>query len=311
MINTYRSVAQMKKTKVQMLLLLLFFNTPGTCQERIVSVGSRQYNVFTKGIEKRSAREPVLVFESGMGVGLKNWDKIIDQIAQFAPVFAYDRAGIGKSEKAYQLPTPQLVSEHLHSILKSLNIHPPYILVGHSLGGLYARGFAGHYPDEVSGLVFIDPADFTETKNDWNDIFRKMGIPEKKIDEMLFNRLYNQKSEVDSVNFGPWSERYVLNELRKTDFAEISALPLPEVPIYFFVGGKFEVPVAQRSKDYDHEMFFHIKNNSNMDRWKQLIYSSNKGGALIYLTNAGHYVHSDDPKSVISNIRILVEDLKQ
>jgi hypothetical protein len=48
-----------------------------------------------------------------------------------------------------------------------------------------------------------------------------------------------------------------------------------------------------------------------MDRWKQLIYSSNKGGALIYLTNAGHYVHSDDPKSVISNIRILVEDLKQ
>jgi pimeloyl-ACP methyl ester carboxylesterase len=194
---------------------LLFFNTPGTCQDRIVSVGSRHYNVFTKGIEKRSAREPVLVFESGMGVGLKNWDKIIDQIAQFAPVFAYDRAGIGKSEKAYQLPTPQLVSEHLHSILKSLNIHPPYILVGHSLGNLYARGFAGHYPDEVSGLVFIDPADFTETKNDWNDIFRKMGIPEKKIDEMLFNRLYNQKSEVDSVNFGPWSERYVLNELRK------------------------------------------------------------------------------------------------
>jgi hypothetical protein len=159
--------------------------------------------------------------------------------------------------------------------------------------------------------VFIDPADFTETKNDWNAIFRTMGVPEKKIDEMLYNRLYQQRTTIDSANFGPWSERQVLNDLRKTDFSEISRLPLPNVPIYFFVGGKFEVPLAQRSNDYDQEAFFHIKNDSNMKRWKKLIYSSGKGGALIYLTHAGHYIHWDDPRSVINNIKNLTESLKE
>ncbi|MHA4742007.1 alpha/beta fold hydrolase [Dyadobacter sp. MSC1_007] len=301
----------MEKVTVQMLLCLFLFNTPSISQERVVEISGRKYNVLTKGIENRSAKDAVVVFESGMGIDLGNWNKIIDQVSQFAPVFAYDRNGIGKSEKTYQLPTPENVAANLNTILKTLKILPPYILVGHSLGGVYARGFAGHYPNEVAGLVFIDPADFTETKEYWNDIFRKMGLPEKKIDEMLQNRLYGQKSKVDSLNFGPWSERYVLNELRKTDFAEISALPLPNVPIYFLVGGKFEVPVAQRSKDFDQETFFHIKNSSNMDRWKKLIHSSNKGGALIYLTNAGHYIHWDDPRSVVSNIRTLTEGLKE
>ena len=291
------------------LYLILPFVSLG--QERPVTVNGNNYNVFVKGFESRGENVPAIIFENGMGVDLGNWKKILDQVSSFAPVFAYDRAGIGKSDKVFKMPTAKFVSENLHDILKTLKIAPPYILVGHSLGGVYIRSFAGLYPNEISGLVFIDPADFTETKNDWNDIFRKMGVPEKKIDEMLYNRLYQQKPKVDSVNFGPWSERQILNDLRKTDFAEISKLPLPNVPICFFVGGKFEVPPAQRSKDFDQEAFFHIKNNSNMERWKKLMYSSAKGGTLIYLTNAGHYIHWDDPISVINNIRILVESPKK
>lgn len=289
-------------------LLLLAFVAIG--QEKLVDVNGTKYNVYLKGIENRTPNTPVIIFENGMGVDLGNWNKVIDHIAAFAPVFAYDRAGIGKSDKVFKMPTVKVVAENLHNILKTLKIAPPYILVGHSLGGVYVRGFAGLYPDEISGLVFVDPADFTETKKDWNDIFRKMNIPERKIDEMLQNRLYQPTSKVDSLHFGPWSERQILNDLRKTDFAEISELPLPNVPIYFFVGGKFEVPLAQRSKEFDQEAFFHIKNNSNMERWKKLIYTSNKGGTLIYLTNAGHYIQNDQPKSIISNIKILVESLE-
>lgn len=128
---------------------------------------------------------------------------------------------------------------------------------------------------------------------------------------MLFNRLYQQEQKIDSLNFGPWSERRVLNELRKTDFAEISNLLLPSVPILFFVGGKFDVPVSQRSKDYDQEAFFHIKNSSNMERWRKLIHSSGKPGALIYLTNAGHYIHFDDARSIVDNMKILLERLEK
>lgn len=293
------------------ILYLFTLSSVSFGQEKSVNVNGNNYRVFVKGFENRAANAPAIIFENGMGVDLGNWRKILDQVSTFAPVFAYDRAGIGKSDKVFTMPTTKFVSGNLHDILKTLKIAPPYILVGHSLGGVYIRSFAGFYPDEISGLVFIDPADFTETKNDWNAIFRTMGVPEKKIDEMLYNRLYQQRARIDSANFGPWSERLVLNDLRKTDFSEISKLPLPNVPIYFFVGGKFEVPPAQRSKDYDQEAFFHIKNNSNMERWKKLIYSSGKGGALIYLTHAGHYIHWDDPGSVISNIKNLTESLKE
>lgn len=280
-------------------------------QEKSVTVNGSNYNVFVKGFENRGENVPAIIFENGMGVDLGNWKKILDKVSLFAPVFAYDRAGIGKSDKVFKMPTAQFVSENLHEILKTLKIAPPYILVGHSLGGVYIRSFAGFYPNEISGLIFVDPADFTETKNDWNNIFRTMGLPEKKIEEMLQNRLYQQRPKVDSAHFGPWSERQILNELRKTDFAEISKLPFPNVPIYFFVGGKFDVPPAQRSKDYDQETFFHIKNNSNIERWKKLMYSSGKGGTLIYLTNAGHYVHWDDPASVCNNIRTMFEGLEE
>ena len=232
------------------ILYLLTLSSVSFGQEKSVNVNGNNYHVFVKGFENRVANAPAIVFENGMGVDLGNWKKILDQVSLFAPVFAYDRAGIGKSDKIFTMPTTKFASENLHDILKTLKIAPPYILVGHSLGGVYIRSFAGFYPNEISGLVFIDPADFTETKNDWNAIFRTMGVPEKKIDEMLYNRLYQQRTIIDSANFGPWSERQVLNDLRKTDFSEISKLPLPNVPIYFFVGGKFEVPPAQRSKDY-------------------------------------------------------------
>lgn len=291
------------------ILLLVSWGFPSFGQENPVNVNGTNYQVYLKGFGNRAEGAPAIIFESGLGSALGNWDTVIDQISGFAPVFAYDRAGIGMSDKTFEMPTPKLVSENLQAILKALKIDPPYILVGHSLGGVYIRSFSGYYPEEIAALVFIDPADFTETKNDWNAIFRTMGVPEKKIDDMLFNRLYSP-AKVDSVNFGPWSEGQVLRKLRRTDFAALTELPLPNVPIYFFVGGKFEVPVERRSKDFDQETFFHIKNNSNMNRWKKLIHSTGKPGALIYLTNAGHYIHRDDPESVVSNIKILTDGLK-
>lgn len=277
-------------------------------QERFVMVNGNHFNVFTKGFEKREATVPVIIFENGMGMGLGNWNTVIDQLSAVAPVLSYDRANVEKSAKTYEIPTPKRVAQNLKALLNELKIAPPYLLVGHSMGGVYVRSFAGLYSDEISGLVFIDPADFTETKDDWNAIFRKIGVPEKKIDEMLYSRLY-QPSKVDSANFGPWSEAQVLGELRRTDFAELSNLPLPDVPIYFFIGGKFEVPVDRRSKDFNHDAFFVERTNVNIERWKKFIYSSGKGGALIYLSNSGHFVHRDDAAMVVGNIKLMLESL--
>jgi len=303
---SFKTLSSNMKLFFTLTLLLTSWLSYG--QEKLVKVNGKNYNVYVKGFENRKKNSPAIIFENGLGVGLGNWDTVIDQLSKLAPVIAYDRFGEGKSEKVFQMPTVKVVVENLKSLLTTLNISPPYILVGHSMGGVYVRGFAGLYPNDVSGLVFIDPADFTETIESWNSIFRKIGVPEKKIDEMLYDRLY-KKSDIDSLNFGPWSETQVLREMRRTDFAELSSLPLPNVPVYFFIGGKFEVPPERRSKDFNQEEFFKVRTNINIERWKNFLDSSGKGGSLIYLSKAGHYVHRDEPKAVINTIKFMLDAL--
>jgi pimeloyl-ACP methyl ester carboxylesterase len=288
--------------------LLILLSRAAMAQERLVKVNGSNYHILTKGFEKRMKGQPVLVLENGMGMGLGNWNTLMDSLAVVAPVFLYDRQGVEQSDRVFQLPTPEKIAGNLKLLLNELKIEPPYVLVGHSMGGVYVRAYAGYYPDDVAGLVFVDPADFTETKADWNQLFRTIGVPEKRIDEMIYQRLYTSV-KVDSLRYATWSEGQVLTELRKTDFAELSRLPVPQVPVYFFVGGKFEVPVDRRSKDFDHELFFHVKNAANMTRWARFIHTSNRGGALIYLTNSGHFVHRDDAAMVIGNIKMMLQGL--
>ncbi|HXF29515.1 MAG TPA: alpha/beta hydrolase, partial [Chlamydiales bacterium] len=78
------------------------------------------------------------------------------QIAQFAPVFSYDRAGYGWSDESRQPRTCDEIVKELHSLLQKANVPPPYILVGHSFGGAIIRQYACHFPDEVVGLVLVD-----------------------------------------------------------------------------------------------------------------------------------------------------------
>lgn len=159
-------------------------------------------------------------------------------------------------------------------------------------------------------MIFIDPADFSETKEDRNILLRDLGVAPKRIHEMEQERLY-KKSKIDSLHFGPWSEGEVLKNSRQTDFAELNRLPLPHVPIYFFIGGKFEVPVERWSKDFSQPAFFTLRTSRDMERWKKVVYSSGDEGGLIFLTKSGHFVHRDDPKAVVGNIKIMIESLNK
>lgn len=301
----------LKSWPLKCILFLLLVISLGThAQEQLIKVNGNNYHVYLKGFEDRKTGMPVLIFENGLGVGLGNWDTILEPLAQVAPVFAYDRAGVETSDVQYKMPTINQVADNLKSILTTLQIAPPYILVGHSMGGVYIRGFAGLYPKEIVGLVFIDPADFTETKEDRNILLRDLGVASKRIKEMEQERLY-KKPEVDSLHFGPWSEGEVLKILRQTDFAEFNKLPLPNVPICFFIGGKFEVPPERWSKDFNQPAFFALRTSRDMERWKKLVYSSEKGGSLIFLSKSGHFVHRDDPEAVIGNIKTMIEGLNK
>ncbi|MFN7115412.1 MAG: alpha/beta fold hydrolase [Saprospiraceae bacterium] len=274
-----------------------------------VNVNGFNYNVYVKNIENRKSNAPVLIFENGWGMDLKTWNTVINALEKVAPVVCYDRAGVGASDDDHKMPTLKNVAADLQTLLKTLNIPPPYIMIGHSLGGVYIRGYAGYFPNEIAGLVFVDPADFTETKEQWKQPYRSVGVPEQKIEAMIYDRLY-KKSEPDTLMPRALQEELqVLADLRRTDFAELNDLPIPKVPIYFFVGGKFEVPPANRSKDFDHLLYFKNKTYQFVENWNSVIYESEKPGMLFYISNAGHFVHRDTPEVVIENIKILLKAL--
>jgi len=99
---------------------------------------------------------PVVVFESGLGADMTAWSKVFPAVASFTTAFAYSRPGYGMSETAATARTGRVVIEELRSTLRARGLEPPYVLVGHSLGGLYMQLYARRHPEEVSGLVLVD-----------------------------------------------------------------------------------------------------------------------------------------------------------
>ncbi|MBT2292954.1 alpha/beta hydrolase [Paenibacillus albidus] len=118
---------------------------------KLVDVGDYKLH-----INKRGSGSPTILLEAGSGETSLSWRDIPDQLAEFATVVSYDRAGYAWSEKAGTERTGANIVKELHTALEKEGIPGPYLVVGHSLGGMYARLFTQTYPEEVTGLVLVD-----------------------------------------------------------------------------------------------------------------------------------------------------------
>ena len=98
-----------------------------------------------------------VVFESGIAATNLNWHGIQDRVAEFARTVSYDRGGLGWSSPSLTPRTPANIAVELHTMLLQAGIKPPFLLVGHSFGGLVMRRYAALYPEDVAGVVLIDP----------------------------------------------------------------------------------------------------------------------------------------------------------
>jgi pimeloyl-ACP methyl ester carboxylesterase len=107
---------------------------------------------------------PAVVFESGLMSTVLSWGHIQAEIANDARAVSYDRAGLGWSDTGPAPRDAERIVSELHQLLGQAQVSPPFILVGHSFGGLTARLFAARYPEEVAGLVLIDPV----VPSEWN-----------------------------------------------------------------------------------------------------------------------------------------------
>ncbi len=105
---------------------------------------------------RNPAAKATVVFENGSRATLDGWGKVLEAVSPSATVFAYNRPGYANSEATEAPRDGATIVEELRASLRRKGLAPPYVLVGHSLGGLYMQLFARRYPEEVKGLVLVD-----------------------------------------------------------------------------------------------------------------------------------------------------------
>jgi pimeloyl-ACP methyl ester carboxylesterase len=119
---------------------------------QLVDVGGYRLHIYCIG-----EGSPTVILDAAADMMSSDWAWIQPEIAKHTRVCSYDRAGMGWSDSGPQPRDAKQVTTELHSLLTNAGIAAPYIMVGHSAAGLYARMYAAEYPEEVAGMVLVDP----------------------------------------------------------------------------------------------------------------------------------------------------------
>jgi pimeloyl-ACP methyl ester carboxylesterase len=119
---------------------------------RLVDLGGHRLHVLQSG-----HGTPTILLEAGLMSTVLSWTELQRQLADSFRVVSYDRAGLGWSDLGPMPRTADQIVTELHELLKRADISPPYLLVGHSFGGLTMPLFARRFPNEVAGMVLVDP----------------------------------------------------------------------------------------------------------------------------------------------------------
>ncbi len=139
---TYQSIAEANDARA--------YPPPG----QRVDVGGYKLHLYCAGENKEG--RPTVILDALFPGAVSNWAWVQPAIAKTTRVCAYDRAGLGWSDSGTMPRDALHHAQELHTLLQNAGVPGPYVLVGHSLGGLSVRMFADQYPDEVAGVVLIE-----------------------------------------------------------------------------------------------------------------------------------------------------------
>ncbi len=244
---------------------------PGA-QTRYVDVGGYKLRMKMAG-----TGAPTIVLDCGFGDGLEVWDEVFPEVARFARVIAYDRAGLGKSEPGPEPRSFIQIATELHTLLHRANIVPPYVLVGHSMGGANVRAFAHLFKDEVAGIVFVDPIN----ENIWSFVGQKEREAE----------IARQEAAVKDAPAGVKGEWRFSKGEALNGFPQLSSFGKPpDVPMMLLVAGRDRPPHWVKSV---------------LDQYGNWMAEATEGG-LVVARDSSHYIQRDEPSIVISAIRRVV-----
>lgn len=216
---------------------------------------------------------PVVVFESGLGADLHAWENVFPKVAGFTTAFAWSRPGLGASEPTEGPRTGRVAVEELRALLRASGLSPPYVLVGHSLGGLYLQLFARRYPAEVAGLVLVDSSHPSQMAG------ARGRLPSTPWTMLL--RLYMTGTR-----------RHEFSGLNQTG-GDVLRAPVFEGPVTVLAAGRD--PAGQ---------------DPSRDQVMRLDIARLYPGSHLQWVDSGHNIQRQHPDVVVDTIRALVEQVR-
>ena len=296
----------------------LTYVTPG----RLVDIGNgRRMNILCIG-----AGSPTVILEAGLGDQIRAWAMVQPQISRRTRVCSYDRAGLGFSDGSPRSGTSSNAVADLHELLIAAGIKPPYILVGHSLGGMYVRLYTDKYRAEIAGLVLVDPVSeeqgrrfalldvSTKTLNDqYVEWLRTVCIPEAikgfDKDSPLYKRCVGEPDARFSAEF---NEALAANESTAVHFRSVwsewanvftsssdqvrsATHSFGDLPLIVLSRAPFALQPNETQEMRD------AKNQLWMELHDDLARLSTRGINQV-VPGAGHYIQFDRPEAVVDAV---------
>jgi pimeloyl-ACP methyl ester carboxylesterase len=231
-------------------------------------------------IECVGAGAPTIVMETGLGGDHSAWEQVVPDLRGANQTCTYDRANVGESDQA---PTPRTSADvvaDLHGLLEAAGIPAPYVLVGHSFGGISMRLYASTYPDDVAGLVLVDPTPTTFVDD-------ACAIVDETACESMGAEFEPSRGEgldlVGSAN------------------ALSAAGPLPAVPLLVLVADDHSQDAVT---DPEQQQRFEA-----MWQGRQQELATSVQGGRMELVSSGHNIQSLRPEAVTEAIRSVISEL--
>jgi pimeloyl-ACP methyl ester carboxylesterase len=239
-------------------------------------------------LESDGCGTPTVILEAGGGCSSATWDPIWNDLICLTRACRYDRASLGCSDPLARPRTCSDIANDLHHLLQIAQIPSPYLLVGHSVGGLTVRVYAHHHPDEVGGIVLLDPSHHDSWRRE-----RAILPPEtaqdsatlREIRQSLFRSAVPPDGE-DIDSEACQDEARAASNLDNLPLAVVTGTRRRAFP---------DVPTDITNQRYQLKYALH----------RELADLSSRG-ILIPATQSGHMVHLDEPIVVLNAIRLII-----
>ena len=236
---------------------------------------------------------PTIIFESGLGNGLDVWEQTISRLDNRYSYLCYDRAGLGKSDLSSAEQSVDSAFSDLQLLIEASKVQPPFILVGHSYGGVLIQHFAEELGKQCCGLVLVDASD-----QDFRDsVFNYRNDQEAK----YWEELNNQKAQEEAKGIN--------RELNAFDHILMSSKGLSNfrsLPIYSLVCDNIRnVDKTVKTSPFDSKLASYelmLKDNANWISSHEAWASGNENTTVAVAENCTHYIHTEKPEMVVKAI---------